>query len=120
MLPPTKIRPSKRIRPFLTLRHPKHPWNQTAEKDRAKRLRETKRTQKAPCKEMIEQDLKQQNPQSLIPLKTNSPEIREKPLEQATTPKGFYLCPFCTCWFTQKKDLNQHMKKWCKGKKEQQ
>lgn len=27
--------------------------------------------------------------------------------------EGFFLCPFCTCWFTHKKDLNFHVKNWC-------
>ena len=27
--------------------------------------------------------------------------------------EGFFLCPTCTCWFTNKKDLDFHIKKWC-------
>jgi hypothetical protein len=33
--------------------------------------------------------------------------------EQEVSVEGFFPCPACTCWFTNKKDLKFHTKNWC-------
>jgi hypothetical protein len=40
----------------------------------------------------------------------------EKILEEHPHSEGFFPCPFCTCWFTHKHDLNVHVKKFCRRK----
>jgi hypothetical protein len=33
--------------------------------------------------------------------------------ETEDTEEGFFMCPNCTCWFNNQKDLNHHLNKWC-------
>jgi hypothetical protein len=103
---------------FLTLKQPKHPWDEAAERANAKRPKQNAATQKISGKNITKQTRTPQTHAITIPLTENSqtPKKPETPLQHQTSTEGFYLCPFCTCWFKHQKDLNFHMKNWCRHK----
>jgi hypothetical protein len=111
---PLKPKNSKKIEIYLSLRQPKHPWDEAAEKAKAKR-QEQKIHQNLADQVLIEPRLIQPKlhrvKQKIEQQQTF--EAEEELLENEDSNEGFYLCPTCTCWFTHKKDLNYHLKNWC-------
>ena len=104
------------------LKQQQHPWDMIAEKAKAKQLKQPVKIHEVHVKpyrknllsfteEPSNQLSKILNPQQTSPeqnLKGNGQLIGEH-----VSAKGFYLCPFCTCWFTNKKTLKSHIKHWC-------
>ena len=116
------LKNTKKIEIHLTLKQQKHPWDIAAEKAEAKHYEEKKvradSVERSHKKSSLKQAHSIQLHQILIPLQeTNPPQSiyeAESAFEESEEPdEGFFLCPFCTCWFTHQKDLHFHIKKWC-------
>jgi hypothetical protein len=112
----------------LTLRQQKHPWDIAAEKakEKAKQYEQKEKTHKVSTrqyhKEIVsfnEEELSNQLSQILLPhqeLKVeHNIDSDDQTLDETNGhTQGFFLCPSCTCWFTNEKDLNFHTKHWCR------
>ncbi|MCL4429456.1 MAG: hypothetical protein M1167_01770 [Chloroflexi bacterium] len=104
-------KPPKKTAIHLNLKFKKqtHPWDALAEKTKAKYIETPKTTQQEPPGQIsqiritTEEPAPEQEEDSSLGL-FDGPEGPDE---------GFFPCPFCTCWFTHKKDLDFHVKKWC-------
>lgn len=120
---PTKNPKKSGIHLNLKLKRQTHPWDMAAEKARAKHLKETPKTHEVakhfrkklfnfnegPSGQLSQILITPQETITEQEIETNLP-LFDEPEDCA---EGFFLCPNCTCWFTNKKDLNFHQKKWC-------
>jgi len=95
-----------------------------AEKAKERQIEETARTHKVSTKyshtnlfRFREESSNQLNQILITPQVVNPEQIMqgEEQLfdEQEVSVEGFFPCPACTCWFTNKKDLKFHTKNWC-------
>jgi hypothetical protein len=117
---PTK---KTRIQLNFTLKKQTHPWDMIEEIAKAKHITQPQKTQqltknfrKNPfsLNEPAENELIKNLTTPHQACTEQIMETDEAPLDELDGPdEGFFLCPFCTCWFTQKKDLNFHLKNWC-------
>ncbi len=101
-----------------------HPWDMIGEIAKAKHLEQTSKTHEVSVKHFgknllsFKEEPANQLTKILITPHEMCPkqnvESDEQLLDEFDGPaEGFFLCPFCTCWFTHKKDLNFHLKNWC-------
>ena len=111
------------IRQSLKWKKQTHPWDMIGETAKAKHLKQPTRTpevakhfrrnlfnfHEGPTSQLNEIFL---NPQETN-LEQNIADNLQLFAEPQSTDKGFFPCPTCTCWFTNQKDLNFHMKRWC-------
>ena len=92
-------------------KRPKHPWDVFAEQTKAKHNETSKMTQRT------EETLSKSSQVIVDPVDLSPEQDLESDMHLAdysvSPNEGFFPCPFCTCWFTHKKDLNLHVKKWC-------
>jgi hypothetical protein len=101
-----------------------HPWDMIGEIEKAKHLEQTAKTHEVSMKHFGKNLLSFKEepanqltkilvtPQEMCP--KQNVESDEQLLDEFGGPdEGFFLCPFCTCWFNHKKDLNFHLKNWC-------
>jgi hypothetical protein len=99
------------IQPSLSLKGKIHPWDMAAERAKAKHLQAPKAYTTTNCKEGPISSLSQI---VLIPQDANPFERDLRLIDDPDSPdEGFFPCPFCTCWFTHKKNLEFHVNKWC-------
>ena len=122
---PIKNPKKTRIHLNLKLKPQIHPWDIIGEqtREKAKHLEQAARTQEVAKrfrKNLI--SFNEGPPSHLSEVLIASQQLsREQNIENneqlfsehEDTEEGFFPCPACTCWFTNKYDLNFHMKKWC-------
>src|SRR3989339_880772 len=107
------------IHPNLKSKRQTHPWDMLAEKAKENHRKEAERTHGVDRPFLknsfnyVEGPKSQVNP-ILLPLQEESIEQKtEHKLllleETEDTEEGFFMCPNCTCWFNNQKDLNHHL-----------
>ena len=91
-----------------------------AERAKAKQLKQQAALTKRSVKKKVnfEEEPPSQPNQIFITHQQLAPEQERKETEQDFNElegpdEGIFLCPECTCWFTNKKDLNFHKRHWC-------
>jgi hypothetical protein len=93
------------------IKRPKHPWDLVAEQTK------TKHNETSEMAHRTENPLSKISQVIAAPPDLNQEQDLESDLHikdgSVSPDEGFFPCPFCTCWFTHKKDLNSHVKKWC-------
>jgi hypothetical protein len=112
------------IRPNSKLYLQTHPINMIANKSRAKHIEERQGTHDASEKHShknmfnFREEPSNQLSQILVTPdaanhEQNMPSNAQLFDKQEVSVEGIFLCPSCTCWFTNKNDLKFHKKKWC-------
>ena len=107
----------------LKLKRQTHPWDMLAEKAKENHRKETEATNEVakPFQKNLSNYVEEPAGQvNLILLPLQEERIEQKTerqlhlLEETENPEeGFFMCPNCTCWFNNQKDLNHHLNKWC-------
>ena len=100
-----------------------HPWDMISETAKTKQHDQPARTHEVakhfrrnlfnfhegPTSQLDEIFVNPQEPN----LKQNMPDNLQLFEESQNSEEGFFPCPTCTCWFTNQKDLDFHVKRWC-------
>lgn len=105
----------------FTLNQPKHPWDMLAEKAKAKQLEQNHGVSTKYYGKNVfsfKEESSNQSNQIAMPHQEISSEqsmlVNEQMFDEPEVlVEGVFLCPSCTCWFTNKKDLKFHKKHWC-------